>query len=92
MASATSNVEGVLADLLTPILPNIGGEPTREGLIGLLQFISGNAASVASNLGGGLHRNHALRMMVKEYKEQTGFAFLPPHITGDHPHSMESAQ
>ena len=33
MAGATSSVKGVLADLLTPIIPKIGGEPTREGFI-----------------------------------------------------------
>ena len=35
MARRTSNVKGVLADLLAPILPKTGGEPTREALINL---------------------------------------------------------
>ena len=59
---ATSSIEGVLADFPTPILPKIGGEPTREGLIDIHRFISGNAASVASNIGGGLHGHLALTM------------------------------
>ena len=29
IAGTTSSVKGVLADFSTPILPNIGGEPTR---------------------------------------------------------------
>ena len=33
MSGSTSSVEGFHADFLTPILPNIGGELTREGLI-----------------------------------------------------------
>ena len=53
MAGETSSVEGVLADFLKPILPKIYEEPTREGLIDLHRLISGNTASVASNLGGG---------------------------------------
>ena len=47
MAGATISVKGVLADFPTPILPKIGGEPTREGLIDLHQLVSDNAASVA---------------------------------------------
>ena len=53
MAGATSSVKGVLVDFPTPILPKIGGEPTRDALIGLQILVSGNVASVASNLGGG---------------------------------------
>ena len=50
MVGTTSSSEGVLADFPTPILPKIGGEPTKEALIKLHQLISGNVASVASNL------------------------------------------
>ena len=53
MVGATISVERFLANFPTPILPKIGREPTREGLIKIHQLISGNAASVASNLGGG---------------------------------------
>ena len=53
MDGATSSVKGVLANFLTPTLPKIDGEPTRSGLINLHQLISGNAASMASKLGGG---------------------------------------
>ena len=35
MAEATSRVEGFLMDFLIPLLPNIGGETTREDLIKL---------------------------------------------------------
>ena len=31
-------------------------------------------------------------MTAKEYMEQTGFAFVPPHNPGDCPQSMGSAQ
>ena len=53
MAGEASSIEGVLTYFLTPVLPNIDGEPTREGLIDIHQLISVNAASVALNLGGG---------------------------------------
>ena len=83
MAGAKSSVKGVLADFLTTILPNIGREPTREVLIKIHHFISGNAASVASNLGGGRHRHLALMMTSEEYTEQTGFTYVPMHNPGD---------
>ena len=63
MAGKTSSVEGVLTDLPTPILPNIGGELTREVLIKIHRLISVNAASVVSKLGGGQHGYLALTMM-----------------------------
>ena len=44
------------------ILPNIGGEPTRKILIDLNLLVSGNTASVASNLGGGQYGHIALTM------------------------------
>ena len=67
MARATTSAEGVLTDFLTPILPNIGGEPTREGLVKLHLLISGNAASVLSNLGGGWHGHLALTITSEDY-------------------------
>ena len=92
MAGAMSSVEGVLANFPTPILPNIGGEPTREVLIEIHRLISGNAASVALNIGGGRHGHLALTMTAEEYTEQTGFAFVPPHNLGNYPQSMRSSQ
>ena len=86
------SVEGVLADFLTPILPDIGGEPTREELIEINQFISEDAASVASNLGEGQHGHLVLKMTAEKYMEQTGLAFVPLHNTGNYPQSMGSAQ
>ena len=83
MSGAMSSVEGFIADFPTPILPKIGVEPTREGMIDLHQLVSGNPLSVASNLGGGRHRHLALIMTTEEYREQTGLAFLPPHNSGD---------
>ena len=80
MAGATSSVKGILVGFPTPILPNIGGDLTRERLIDIHQLISGN---VASNLRGGRHGHLALTMTAKEYMEQTGFAFLPPHNPGN---------
>ena len=83
MAGAKITVEGVLTDFSKPILTNIDGEPTREGLVDLHQFISGNTAPMASNLGGGRHGHLLLMMTAEEYREQIGFAFLPPHNPGD---------
>ena len=72
ITGTTSTVEGVLAYFLTQILPNIGGEQRRESLIELHPLISGNAAYVVMNLGGG--RNGHLPVIVTEedYMAQTG--------------------
>ena len=57
----TANItKGVFMDFLTPLLIKFGGDLTRESLIELHQLISGNAASVASNIGGGRHGHLAL--------------------------------
>ena len=79
MAGATNSAEGVLANLSTPILPNIGGETTREELIELDRLVNGNATSVSSNLGGGQHGHLVLKMTSEEYAAHTGFAFVPLH-------------
>ena len=62
MEGATTSVERLLMDFLTPILPNIGWEPTIEGLIELHQLVSGNMASVLLNLVGGQHGHLAMKM------------------------------
>ena len=92
MGGSKSSIEGVLMYIPTPILPKICGEPTREDLIEIHRLISGNAASVESNLGGGRHGHLAPKMTTKEYMEQTGFAFVPPHNPCDYPQSIGSAQ
>ena len=79
-------------DFPTPILPKIDGEPTREGLIDLNLLVSGNAASVASNLGGGRHGHLALTMKAKYYRSQTLFAFFLPHNPDDYPQIMGNTQ
>ena len=53
MKGSMSSVEGVLADLLTPILPNIEREPKIEGLINIHLLICGNVPSLALNIRGG---------------------------------------
>ena len=68
MAGATSSVRVVLTDFPAPILPKIDGEPTREGLIDLHLLISGNAAPVAPNLGGGRHGHLVLTMTAVDYR------------------------
>ena len=92
MLGETNSIEGVLMEFLTPILPKIGGDPTREALINLHQLISGNAASMVSNLVGGHHRHLALTMTAEEYMEQTGYTFVPPHNPGNYPPMMGTAQ
>ena len=54
-------------DFPTPIIPNIVREPTREALINLHRLISGNAASVASNIGEVRHGQLAMTMASEEY-------------------------
>ena len=62
MTGETRSAMGVLADFSTPILPNICRELTIEALIDLHQLVSGNAASMVSNLGGGRHGHLVLKM------------------------------
>ena len=59
---ATTIVKGVLMYFPIPIFPKIGGEITREVLIELHQLVSGNEASVSSNLRGGRHEDLMLIM------------------------------
>ena len=92
MGGATSSIEGFLADFLTPIFSKIDRETTREGLIDLHLLISGNATSVASNLGGGRHLHLALMMTASEYRIQTGFVFVPLHNPGGYPQSTGNAK
>ena len=87
MARATSRSDVILAEF-----PKIGGKPTREGLIELYQLVSGNEASVSSNLGGGRHGHLAWTTTSKEYAAQTGFAFVPPHNPEKFPPNMGNAQ
>ena len=51
-----------------------------------------DAASVASNLGGGLYGNLALAITAGEYRAHTGFFFVTPHNPGNYPHSMGNTQ
>ena len=88
----TSRVEVVLTDFLTPILPKIGGELTIEALKDLHIFVSGNGASVASNLEGGEHRHLTLTMTANKYLAQMGYKFLPPQNPGNYPPTMGTAQ
>ena len=85
MAGATSSVEGFLVDFQAPIIPKIGREQTREALINLYQLVSGNLASVVSNLGGGRHGHIALTMTGEGYTAHTGNEFVPPHNPGYYP-------
>ena len=62
MVGGTSSIKGVIAELPTHILPKIERELTREVLIDQHRLISGNAASVVLNLGGGCHKHIALTM------------------------------
>ena len=84
MAGATMSIKGVRTVLPKPILPQIEGGVTREGLIKLHQLISKNVASVASNLGGGHHRHLALIMTREDYTSQMVFPFVLPHNPETH--------
>ena len=83
MVGTSNSTEGVFMDFLTQILLNIGRDTTREALIELHHLISGNAASVASNIGGGWHRHIALTMTEEDYLAQTDYAFVPLYNPGD---------
>ena len=91
MAGGTRSVKGFLVYLLTPILSKIIRETTIEDLIDLHQVISGNTASMASNLGGGRHGHPALMMTAEKYMEQTGYTFVPPNNPNNYPQTTVTA-
>ena len=66
-----------------PTLPNISGESTIEYIIEIHQLISGNVASVTSNLGGGWHGHLALTVTVEDYLVHMGYYFVLPHNPGN---------
>ena len=92
MTGTTSRVKGVPTDLPTPILPNIGIDPTREALINLHQFISVNAASVVLNLGVDRNVHLALNITAKEYMAHTGYVFMLPHNPNNYTPIMVTSQ
>ena len=92
MAGSTISAKGFLTYFLTPPLPKIRREQTRIALIDLHRLVSRNAASVASNLGGGRHRHLVLTITDEEYTTQTGYVFVPPHNPGDYPPTMGTSQ
>ena len=92
MAGTVNRVEGVLVDFLTPILPNIVREPTREFLIKIRQLISGNVASVVSKIRGGRHGHLALTMTARDYLAHMGHMFVPLRNPGDLPLTMSTTQ
>ena len=69
MTGTTISIKGVLEDSPMPILPNIGGDPTREALMGLHRMISVNATYVVSNLVGCRHGHLALKITAENYME-----------------------
>ena len=61
-------------------------------MINPYRLISGNAASVMSNLGGGWHGLITLTTAAEEYMDQTGYAFVPPKNPGSYPPIMGTTQ
>ena len=92
MTDTANSVKAFLTDFLTPILPNIVGELTRESLINIHRLISGNIESVMLNLGGGWNGHLVLTITAEDYLAQTCHSFVPPHRLGYHPLIMVTAQ
>ena len=85
MEEATTSNEGIIVDILKPILPKIGGELTWEGLIKLHQLVRGDAVSMSLKLGGGRHGHLTVTMKSEEYMAHTGFAFVMSYNLGNYP-------
>ena len=83
MGGVTNSIKGILADFPMSILPEISGKQTKESPIEIHLIISGNAASVASNLRVGWHIHLALMMTTEYHLIYTGRAFVPLHNPGD---------
>lgn len=67
----------------TPILPKIGGEPTREPILNIHRLLCQNASAIPTSLGGGNHGHLALTLNNAEYQFRTGNAFVAPVNPGD---------
>ena len=92
MAGSTNSIEVVLVYFPMPILPRISGELTIKSPIDIHQLISGNVASVVSNLGVGWHGHLALTMTTEYYLVQTGHAFFQLHKPRYYPLKMGAFQ
>ena len=92
MAGSTISMKRVLVDLLTPIIPMIVRETTREVLINFHYILILNRASAASRLGGGQHRHLVLSISTEDYLTQTAQSLVPSHNTVIYPPTLETMQ
>jgi hypothetical protein len=81
----TSTPEDFLESFPHPKLPKIIGQPTYASLSNLKKLIAANAASVASNQGGGLHGYLGIVISPAVYLTIAAAPFILPVYPGPHP-------
>ena len=64
----------------------------RESLIKIHRLLSSSAASILSNLRGGIYGHPYLTMATEDYLSRTGHAFPPSHNPGNYHPNFEIEQ
>jgi hypothetical protein len=76
------SVDNIVSKFPNKTLPNITGEPDYEAINQLVQSLYGNAASLATTLGGGGHGHIGIIMTVPLYATQTSNPYVTPANPG----------
>ena len=82
MASTAPTVEAIKAGFPHPSVPRKPGEPTYESIHAVHALLKANAASVPSELGGGVHGLLGLTLANTTYTPLAGQAFTRPANPG----------
>jgi cell division septum initiation protein DivIVA len=72
------SVDDIVAKFPVKILPTITGEPDYEAINQLVQTLYGNAASLATTLGGGGHGHIGIIMTTPLYATLTATPYIAP--------------
>jgi hypothetical protein len=78
------SVDDIVSKFPNKTLPNIAGEPNYEAINQLVQSLYGNAASLATTLGGGGHGHIGIIMTAPLYATLTA----NPYVTLDNPGAL----
>ena len=78
-------VDSIVESFPYPTIPPVQGRPTHQSIQAFEKLLKENAASVATELGGGMHRHMGLTMEDAVYTAVTGHNWVPPvsytHLT-----------
>ena len=84
-------VDDIVAKFPVKVFPPIEGEPDYSTISQLIQGLYGNAASLQTSLGGGLHGHVGLIMPVELYTTLTAIPYEAPDNPGTIPVAAANA-